>query len=180
MVNTHKDPAQPPFGPAPRKPPHAGRVLICSALLAATDFAFGPAYTIPVFFVLPVIWVAWYHSFSSACVLALSLTVSRFLCHWAWGFPVDWDTALANNVMRGVTLILVAFLTQQLAAQLGAVRKRLQCLESLLPICPDCGLACHQDRQWLPVHDGAPLSTVTPPKTLCPDCERKRYDLQSG
>ena len=47
-----------------------------------------------------------------ACALAASLSIMRFTSNWAWGFPMSYDAALVNNVLRAVTLMLVAFLTE--------------------------------------------------------------------
>ncbi|MET0261868.1 MAG: hypothetical protein ABW223_03140, partial [Rariglobus sp.] len=173
-INPQSSPL-PVAGPKARRKPW--RVLAFAAVLVAVDFIAGPQYSISVFFVLPVISAAWYQGFRFACVLALGLSVARFLCHWSWGFPVSLDIALVNNVMRGITLILVAFLTEQLAAQMRELRKRQQQLENRLPICPECGLACHANGQWLPLDDTSPLSKTTPPRSLCPECERRGYDV---
>jgi hypothetical protein len=180
LVITQSNLSDPPIRPNPAIWQRSWRVLTCSAVLVATDFSFGPNYAVPVFFVLPVISAAWYQGFRFACGLALSLTILRFLCHWAWGFPVSWDTALVNNIMRGVMLISVAYLTDQLGAQMRAVTKRQHNLEALLPICPDCGLTCLENGQWMPLNSTSRFSTATPPKTFCPECSRKRYDLHPG
>ena len=101
---------------------------------------------------LPVISAAWYQGFRFACALAASLSIMRFTSNWAWGFPMSYDAALVNNVLRAVTLMLVAFLTEQLASQMRNLKKRLNQLEARLPVCPECGVACRHDssRQPLP------------------------------
>ncbi|CAM3139849.1 DUF4118 domain-containing protein [Rariglobus hedericola] len=171
----------PPFGPGAKSRPNPARVLVYSALLVILDFVSGPQYAVSVFFVLPVIYAAWYQGFRFACFLAAGLSIMRFMSNWAWGFPMSHDTALVNNVLRAVTLILVAFLTEQLASQMRALKTRQERLESQLPICPECGLACRHDGQWVPLEDGTMnLSKTTPPKSLCPECERRNYDVQPG
>jgi hypothetical protein len=166
-----------PSGPAVPPP---WRVLACSAALVAVDFATGPHYTLSVLFVLPVISAAWYQGLRFACALAVGLSVMRFLCNWGWGFPLDINPALINNVLRGITLLLVAFLTNQLAAQMHKIKRRQHRLELRLPVCPACGLACREDGQWIPLDETSRLSTTQPPRSLCPDCERKHYDVQPG
>lgn len=169
-----------PFGPGAKSRPNPWRVLACSAVLAGLDFASGPQYAVSVFFVLPVIYAAWYQGFRFACGLAAGLTFMRFLSNWAWGFPTSYETALVNNTLRALTLILVAFLTEQLASQMRAQKKRQLQLESHLPVCTECGLACRADGQWVPLDDASHLSKTTPPGSLCPDCDRRRYDMQPG
>ena len=132
------------------------------------------------FFVLPVISAAWYQGFRFACALAASLSIMRFTSNWAWGFPMSYDAALVTNVLRAGTLMLVAFLTEQLASQMRNLKKRLNQLEARLPVCPECGVACRHDGQWMPLDDVTPLSTTTPPGSLCPECERRGYDVQPG
>lgn len=173
-------PTTPPFGPGSKNRPKPWRVLTCCAALVTLDFMAGPLYAISVFFVLPVIYAAWYHGLRFACTLAAALSVLRFTSNWAWGFPMSIDTALANNLMRAVTLMLVAFLTEQLASQMRSIKKRLGQLEARLPVCPECGVACSRDGQWIPLDERTPLSTTTPPGSLCPECERRGYDVQPG
>lgn len=170
----------PPFGPSSRNCPKPWRLLACCAALAVLDFAAGPLYAVSVFFVLPVIYAAWYHGLRFACGVAAGLGLLRFANNWAWGFPMSMDTALVNNVMRVVTLMLVAFLTEQLASQMRLIKRRLKQLEDRLPICPECGCACNRDGRWLPLDDTTPLSATTYPRSLCPECERRHYDVQPG
>jgi hypothetical protein len=169
-----------PFGPGSKSRPNPWRLLASCAALVILDFVVGPLYAISVFFVLPVIYAAWHQGLRFACALAAGLTLLRFTNHWAWGFPTSIDTALANNLMRAATLMLVAFLTEQLASQMRTIKKRLTQLEARLPVCPECGIACVRDGQWLPLDDRTPLSTTTPPGSLCPECERRGYDMQPG
>jgi len=169
-----------PFEPTAKLRPSPWRLIACSAVLVALDFLLGPQYAISVFFVLPVISAAWYQGLRFACVLAATFSLMRFMSNWAWGFPMSMDTALVNNVMRAVTLMLVAFLTEQLASQMRKLKKRQALLEACLPVCPQCGVACRHDGQWLPIQHAQPLSTTTPPGSLCPECERKGYDMQTG
>lgn len=177
---SHTSQTTPPFGPGAKNRPKPWSVLVCSAILAGLDSAAGPYYAVSVFFVLPVIYAAWYQGFRFACLLAAGLSITRFLSNWAWGFPTSYETALVNNVLRALTLILVAFLTEQLASQMRALRRRQHQLESRLPVCPECGLVCRQDGQWLPLDDHSALSKTTPPGSLCPECERRGYDVQPG
>lgn len=176
-INPHTIPL---FGPGAKSRPKPWRVLTYSALLVAFDLVSGPQYAVSVFFVLPVIYAAWYQGFRFACGLAAGLSLMRFLSNWAWGFPMSYDTALVNNVLRAVSLILVAFLTEQLASQMRGLKTRQVRLESQLPICPECGLACRQDGRWVPLDDTSPLSKTTPARSLCPECERRNYDVQPG
>lgn len=168
------------FGPARSKRPSPWVVLSASALLVSLDFIAGPLYAVSVFFVLPVIHAAWYQGLKFSCWLALALSILRFFCHWGWGFPFDLNPALVNNALRAVLLVLVAVLTDQLAAQMRKILERQRLLENRLPVCPHCGVACREDGQWLPLDAHSALSKTVTPGTLCPDCERRSYDVQPG
>ncbi|MFA6960484.1 MAG: hypothetical protein WC205_07025 [Opitutaceae bacterium] len=54
-------------------------------------------------------------------------------------------------------------------------------LDVRLPECPACGLACRNDGEWVPARRLQPaLQDHAPTQILCPDYERKHYDMQSG
>ena len=175
-MSPHKEIAAAHAAETGTRPGYWKIMAVCSAL-ALADFLAGPHYAISVFFVLPVISAAWYQGLRFACAVGVGFSILRFLSHWYWGFPMEFNAAVVNNVLRSIALILVAILTDQLAAQMRKLGKREHQLEFHLPICPSCGIACRRDGEWGPLDDTTPLSTTTPPRTLCPDCEGKRYTL---
>ncbi|HEY9250857.1 MAG TPA: hypothetical protein VIO38_17070 [Rariglobus sp.] len=168
----------PPSFPASSHPTkRRWKVVGWSAGLVLLDFLSGPQYAFSVFFVLPVIWAAWYVGLAFSCWLGVGFCVLRFGCHWWWGFPFDFSPAVINNVLRGATFLLVAFLTERLAWQFRQMRQRMQRLEARLPVCPSCGLVCRKDGRWAPLDDNSELAADRPLKTLCPDCEQKQYGV---
>ena len=151
--------------------------LMCwSAALVLGDFIAGPQYAVSIFFVLPVIWAAWHLGLVFACWLAVVFSLMRFGCNWWWGFPLDFSPAVINNVLRGIVLILVAILTERLAAQFRQMRQRMKRLEARLPVCQGCGLVQRRDGQWGRLDDDSALAESAL-KQLCPECEQKRYGV---
>jgi hypothetical protein len=159
-------------------PPARWPLLACSALLVCLDFILGPAFALPAFYVLPVIWAAWSHGLRLACVLACGLCILRFASHWSRGFPFDFSPAVTNNLLRNATLVIVAGLTARVAQMLRRQRIRIRHLEQNLPVCTSCSLIRHADGRWLPVE--AIATEDRPRELLCPDCERRRYDFESS
>ncbi len=142
-------------------------VQVC--VLISLDFLSGPTLQFPVFFVVPVMLAAWFHGAGLAIRLAIGLALARFACHWVWGFPIEVMPAILNNVMRGVALIGLAYVTAVIALRMNALRARVNQLEARLPICPGCGLVRDEAGAWLPLAD-LPVPRSRP---SCAACEER-------
>jgi len=138
------------------------------------DFLSGPDIQFPVFFIIPVMLMAWYYSSTWAMVTAVVMSGVRLIFHWYWHFPAEVFPAVLNTGMRGVVLIAVAFLTGHMALVVRMLRRRVAELEGQMPVCHECGLIRQEDGTWVD------LGRLTPkPRPLCPQCEERQYSLNS-
>lgn len=148
------------------------KFLTLAAVLMVVDFCLGPYIQFPVFFVVPVMLIAWYYNTGWAVAVALAMAGGRFLFHWYWDFPVELMPAALNTVMRGVVLVVIAYLTASTAILVRRLRQRIRDLEAQLPVCEECGVLQNDTGQWVD-------AGVMPPKApcLCPVCEERRYGM---
>ena len=147
--------------------------LLAGAVLTA-DF-FTSAYLLfPIFFIIPVLLVAWHGKLSHAMGFIAVLCAARVAFHFHWGVP--WGlTALAfNTVTRLIVLGLVAALTSRVSRQTREMRRRVRLLEGMLPICGFCKDIRDDSGQWVQLeayitrHSEAQFSTG-----ICDKCGKK-------
>jgi len=143
--------------------------------MIALDFALGSSASAAPLFVCLVIWVAWTDSFRRACVLGIFLCAAHLARGWIIGAPVPFGMQVVNGVIRGLTLVVLAFFTSKAAWRFRAMHSRIQALEHHLTICGKCGLLRVDDGSWVPVevaeHSGGRTGV------LCPECERRSYEI---
>lgn len=142
-----------------------------SAIIAAFDFLLGPEFAVSLFFIFPVIFAGWKRGFGTAASFAIVLCLLRFLCHWAWGFPIYVNPAAVNTALRGISLILLALLTSQLAWKFQKLKMRLHQLETHFPICPACDQIKNENGEWIPLE--TPVTKDGKFRCLCARCEQK-------
>ena len=89
--------------------------LVLSGMLVLVDYASGPLVNVHVLLVVPVALVAW-RSLPAAIALSIALVVTRALFElFAWRRPLGANTVLANVLILGVTLKLVALVVSRIA-----------------------------------------------------------------
>lgn len=150
------------------------KLLVLAAVLLVVDFCLGPYIQFPVFFVIPVMLIAWYYNTGWAVAVAVAMAVGRFAFHWYWKFPMEVMPAAVNTVMRGIILVLIAYVTASTALLVRRLRQRVADLEAQLPVCEDCGLIQSGEADWVDAHELKPRG-----RCFCPTCEEKRYSLRS-
>ena len=144
--------------------------LLAGAVLAA-DFLTSAYLLFPIFFIVPVLLVAWHGRLSHALGLVVVLCAARLSFHFHWS--VQWGmAALAfNTVSRLIVLGLVAVLTSRVARQSREMRRRVRLLEGMLPICGFCKDIRDDSGQWVQLesyitrHSEAQFSTG-----VCEEC----------
>lgn len=147
-----------------------------SALVLAVDFITGPYILFPVFFVLPVMLVAWNCSFRCALVLAILLCSVRFGFHYLWGFPWTIAAAVINTFMRCCVLVLLAWITATLASRTRSLRERIATLEGIVPICASCKDIRDESGQWHRMERYvSERSRAQFSHGVCPKCAEKLY-----
>jgi hypothetical protein len=148
------------------------------ALLAALivlDFALGSRASAAPLFVCMVIWVAWTESFGRATVLGIFLCAAHLARGWILGAPVPFGMQLVNGTIRGATLVVLAFFTSKAAWRFRAMHSRIQALEHHLTICGKCGLLRTDDGSWVAAEAREHSDDRT--GVLCPECERRSYEI---
>lgn len=154
--------------------PKPWKLLGLTGALLVVDFALGPYIQFPVFFVVPVMLMAWYYNTAWAVAVALILAGGRFLFHWHWQFPIEVMPAAVNTVMRGLVFVVIAYVTAGTAVLVRRLRQRIAELEAQLPVCAECGLVQSDGSKWVDAGELPPK-----PRCLCPSCEERRYGMLS-
>ena len=122
--------------------------LLAGAVLAADYFT--SAYLLfPIFFIIPVLLVAWHGKLSHAMGFVIVLCAARLAFHLHWGLPWGMGAALFNTAIRLVVLGLLAVLTSRVSRQTTEMRRRVRLLEGMLPICGFCKDIRDDSGQWV-------------------------------
>jgi hypothetical protein len=146
------------------------------AVFAILDFVTGPFIQFPIFFVLPVMLMAWTTGLRWASILAITLSLVRFSFHFWWQAPWTAGIAVINAILHGGVLLVLATVTAKLANYGRALRERVQTLEGILPICAFCKDIRNETGHWQQVesyvshHSEAQFS-----HGVCPKCAEKHY-----
>jgi hypothetical protein len=145
-------------------------------LFLVLDYVTGPYIVFPVFFIIPVLLVAWHRGVRWAAAWAFVLSACRvcFPYRWQenWGL---WDEVI-NGVMQFGVLLLLASLTTRTARQTREQRLRIAVLEGILPICSFCKSIRDKNGRWVQLetyvsrHSAAEFS-----HGFCPKCGEEHY-----
>ncbi len=122
--------------------------LLAGAVLTA-DFFTSVYLLFPIFFIVPVLLVAWHGKLSHALALVAVLCLARLAFHFHWGLPWGMGAAAFNTAIRLIVLGLVAVLTSRVASQTREMRRRVRLLEGMLPICGFCKDIRDETGQWV-------------------------------
>ncbi len=151
-------------------------MLVLCLVFAALDWELVPLLVFPFVFVFPVMLVAWNRNVWFSLVCAGGLSLSRL----AHGVVFDWRpipaTDVADALIQFFVLMLLAALTHQLGRQSRQLRKRVQALEGMLPICSFCKCIRNEKSEWVPLENyisGHSQAVFT--HGLCPDCATRHY-----
>ena len=137
--------------------------------LVVIDYATG--YTLPPPALAPLIAVAaWYSGLWAALPLSVVLPVMRLL----GGGSLDLRMTPARFVLGVLALVLIAFLTQRLARHEREMQRRIETLESLLPMCMFCKGIRTADDQWQPLEHYMSAWGTHVTHGICPSCTATR------
>jgi hypothetical protein len=140
------------------------------------DYYSATVILFPVFFVLPVLLIAWHGRLSRALFAVGVLCVARLIFAWTSGMPWSVAVALINAAIRGAVLSLLAVLTARVASHSREMRRHVRLLEGMLPICGFCKDIRSDAGTWVKLenyissHSEAQFTTG-----ICPDCARLHY-----
>jgi K+-sensing histidine kinase KdpD len=146
----------------------------CAAIIAVVDFFTGPFIQFPIFFTIPVMFMAWTNGKRWAVALALMLCIARFIFNFYWVVPYTLWYAAINAIIRMFVLVVLAIVTAYLGEQTRRFRVRIQTLEGILPTCAWCKDIRDQNGQWhkmeayITNHSQAQFS-----HGVCPKCQNQ-------
>lgn len=148
--------------------------LLC-AVFVAVDWELVPLAVFPFVFVFPVMLVAWNRGPGFALAACAVLALTRVMRDYSFDVNLTVDE-LAGAAVRFFVLALLAVLTVLLSRQSRLLRRRVQQLEGVLPICAGCKSIREADGSWVPLegylmtHSGAQFS-----HGFCPVCFKAYY-----
>ena len=152
--------------------------LLAVAVLIA-DYFTPPVILFPIFFILPVLLIAWHDRLARALQAVVILCLVRISFHFHWGLPWGLAPVLINSVIRCAVLSLVALLTSRVAANTRTMRHRVRQLEGMLPICGFCKDIRDDAGDWIKLenyisrHSEAEFTTG-----ICPECAEQHFSAQ--
>jgi K+-sensing histidine kinase KdpD len=151
-------------------------MLLLCLVFVAFDWELVPFSIFPVVFIFPVMLVAWNRSLWLAVICAVVMSSTRILHEMAFSpkpVPVG---QVADSLICLCVLILVAALTTLLARQSRQLRRRVQQLEGMLPICSYCKSIRNEKDEWVRLEEYLSQHTeATLSHGLCPECARKEF-----
>jgi K+-sensing histidine kinase KdpD len=150
--------------------------ILGAGVILMVDYVVGRYVEFPVFFLLPVMFSAWYGGRSWGLTFAVTLPLIRFYFSTVWDSPGTLIESMVNAVIRISVFSLIAVLADRVASQTRQLEREVQQLEGLLPICSHCKKIKDQDGSWtimeryISDHSHAEFS-----HGICPDCLEKHY-----
>lgn len=150
--------------------------LALAVMLVGVDFITGPYILFPVFFVLPVMLMAWNASLRGAIGLAVLLNLARFSFHFLWKVPWSVGVSIVDAVIHCGIMLLLAVVTARFGRQTRTMRERLRVMEGFLPICAFCKDIRDDAGNWqkIEVYVGE-RSEAQFSHDVCPKCAEKHY-----
>lgn len=150
-----------------------GMGVLCTLL----DRWSGPRIHFPIAYVIPVALSAWHRGLHWAWPLSAAFALMRlglFPHHEASG---GWAILIVNAAVRAVSLALLAWLIHHTAH----LRRHIQTLEGMLPICAWCKRIRTEQGEWLSLETlVAQNADVAFTHGICPDCtERFRAEADA-
>ena len=150
--------------------------IMFSAVALGADYASGPFVQFPIFFFVPVVLASWYSGrwWGGGIGIVMCLGRAYFVTIW----PAPWtigETAINTGIRMGV-LTTFAFLVHRTAEQSNSLRKEVQILEGLLPVCSFCKRIRTSNNEWQQIEEYVSNhSHAEFTHGLCPECTKEHY-----
>ena len=149
--------------------------LPIGAVLLSIDYLTGAYIQLPLAYGLPIFVAAWYSGAWTAVTLALIVPLAHF------GFLAihPEGAAMLDTVMtpiRGVVIAIVALWFARLAEHERQLRREIQALTGLLPICSFCKNIRNEAGEWELLEQFITRkSDAQFTHSLCPSCQKIHY-----
>lgn len=143
--------------------------------LVAVDSQTGPFFQLPSAYILLIVIVAWFNGTATGVGLALVLPLTRLvLLEFYWMQPWEPFDYFSTAITRMVVWTLMALMAGRLAHHEREVRKEVDVLISMLPVCADCHKIRAGDNDWQQLDVYAATHSAQFSPGLCPSCQRSR------
>jgi hypothetical protein len=142
-------------------------VSLSAVVILVIDLITPAEIMVSIFFIVPVLIVAWHNGFAWGLIFSIVLSWSRFVVGSTmkslWGIEYHF----INAFDRTLTLAIVSFVVARLS---GSV-KHIRTLEGMLPICSHCKKIRDAAQVWQPLEKYiAEHTDARFTHGLCPDC----------
>jgi hypothetical protein len=138
------------------------------------DFFTGPIIQFPVFYVLPVAFISWFHRARWGLSLALLMPFARLAYFDLWDPPWTFAESAVNAAIRVAVLSTIAVLVARVSQHTHKLRQEVAVLEGLLPVCVYCKRIHAEEKGWEPIVDYVATHTQADfEETVCPRCRNE-------
>jgi hypothetical protein len=149
-------------------------LLLCAAFMEI-DWELVPLGVFPFVFIFPVMLTAWNRRFWLVLAFCLLMSLTRVVRSYYFDLNLSVDD-VAGALIRFFVLVLLATLTTLLGRQTRQLRRRVQLLEGILPICSRCKSIRDTDNNWVQLEGYITAhSTAQFSHGLCPHCFKEFY-----
>ncbi|MEI8288718.1 MAG: hypothetical protein WCH99_04550 [Verrucomicrobiota bacterium] len=151
-------------------------IIVLCLVFIEVDWELVPLKMFPFIFIFPVMLAAWNRSLIFTTVAVMSLSLTRLTHQLVFDPAADVISEFAAALIRFFVLMLLAMLTSQLGRQSRQLRKHVQALEGMLPICSFCKCIRNEKEEWVQLENyisGHSRAVFT--HGLCPDCATRHY-----
>jgi K+-sensing histidine kinase KdpD len=148
-----------------------------AGLLLWVDYVTGPKTQFPVVYVIPVTLAAWYSGRWPALALALAMPlVHAVFLVVLWKQRGSMAALVATTTIRGAVVIAMALWFARLSEHERELRRHVQRLEGLLPICSFCKRIRNASGEWERLEAFiAERSEAQFSHGFCPSCWKTHY-----
>lgn len=144
--------------------------------LVAVDYATGPYFQFPSVYVVLIVAASWFIDVTAGLTLAVVMPLTRvLLMEMVWHQPWDPVAYLSTAAARMASWSLLAVMTARLAHHERNLRREVDVLVSLLPVCAYCHKIQASDERWQPLDAYASEHRDQFRHALCPDCARRQF-----
>lgn len=150
--------------------------LLVAGIVLFIDYITGENIQFPITYVIPAAMAAWRNKRIEAYLFAIVLPMVRIGFYVLWNETQLFSHAIVNSMINAVALSCYVYLIDLVASQTRALRKKLNVLEGILPICISCKKIRNaageyeQLEQYITDRSEALFS-----HGFCPECMKKCY-----
>ena len=159
--------------------------IVAGAACIWIDYADEVYTQFPLLYVIPMCLAAWYSGRWPAIAMAVTVPIAHLIFQvWA-GAQTEGTmaTLVVRTILRVTVVVILALWLARLSKHEQALKRYVQRLEGLLPICSFCKNIRNDKGRWEPIETYiSDRSEAQFSHGLCPDCGKKHYpdyDLSS-